>query len=282
MDDTRTLDVGAIRVTVLNAGNMALRLADEMAVPETEWRPRYADLFERRQTCPSLSVLIQREGATILVDAGDYRATVTADSPFYLPDYTPPSDIPAQPENAGVRPEDVTAVVLTHAHWDHFAGTTRQENGGYAPTYPRARYYLGADDWTDGELQSGLQDPASLEGRTLGVLSQRGLLELVSEPRVLADGIELRPAPGETPGHQIVRVHSEGQTLYVLGDLFHHPVEAEHPEWMVSWANPEAMLATRRRVISDALSENALLTAAHIDSVGRLERTGEGVRWQAV
>lgn len=282
MDDTRTLQVGAVRVIVLNGGNMALRLADEMAVPESQWRPQYADLFERRQTCPGSSVLIQHGDATILVDAGDYRATVTADSPFYLPDYTPPPAIPAQLESVGVWPEDVTAVVLTHAHWDHFAGTTRQESGGYIPTYPRAHYYLGASDWADAELQAGLQDPSSLEGRTLGVLSQRGVLELVSEPLMLADGIEVRPAPGETPGHQIVRIHSQGQTLYVLGDLFHHPVEVEHPDWMVSWANPEAMLTTRRRVLGDALAEDALLTAAHIDSIGRLERTADGVRWQAV
>lgn len=282
MEDVRTIPVGAARVTVLNAGNMALRLADELAVPETQWRPQYAELFERRGTCPSLSVLIEQRGVTVLVDAGDYRATVTADSPFYLPDYTPPPSLPDQLERLGVRPEQVTHVVITHAHWDHYAGTTRPEGGDYAPTFPHARYYLGAADWTDADLQAGLGDPASLAGRTLGLLHRRGQLELVSGPCLLAEGIEVRPAPGETPGHQIVRVQSQGQTLYVLGDLFHHQVEAEHPEWMVTWANPDTMLATRRRVIDDALAEDALLTAAHIASIGRLERNAEGLRWRAI
>lgn len=282
MADVRSIRVGAARVTVLNAGDMALRLADEMAVPEEQWRPRYEELFERRQTCPSLSVLIQHGDATVLVDANDYRATVGPDSPFRLPDYTPPPDIPAQLAQLGVLPAEVTHVVITHGHWDHFAGMTHSRDGDYVPTYPQAQHFFGAADWADSETQAGLSDPASLEGRTLGVLHTRGLLELVASPHMLVEGIDVLPAPGETPGHQVVRVQSGGETLYVLGDLFHHQVEVEHPEWMVTWADAATMLATRHRLIERALAENALLVAAHIASVGRLEMSSEGMRWQAV
>lgn len=282
MEDLSSIRVGAARVTVLNAGDLALRLADELAVPEEQWRPRYAELFERRQTCPSLSVLIQHAGAVVLVDANDYRATVGPDSPFRLPGYTPPPDLPTQLARLGVQTEDVRHVVITHGHWDHFAGVTRPADEGYVPTYPQARYYLGAADWSDAETQAGSSDPASLEGRTLGLLHAHGLLELVSEPCDLAEGIAVLPAPGETPGHQIVRVQSEGETLYVLGDLFHHQVEVEHPDWMVTWADAGAMLATRQRLMERARAENALLVAAHISSVGRLEPSGADMRWQAV
>lgn len=282
MADAQTVQAGAARVTLLNAGDMALRLADELAVPEEVWRPAYAALFERRQTCPSLSVLIELEGTRVLVDANDYRATVTADSPYALADYTPPPGIPEQLGQMGVRPEDIAHVVLTHAHWDHYAGTTQPAAGGYAPTYPRARYYLGAAEWEDAELRAGLGDPATLEGRTLGVLDAREMLERVAGPREIAEGITVLPAPGETPGHQIVRVRSRGETVYVLGDLFHAPVEVERPEWMVTWADAGTMLETRRRVLADALAESALLVAAHIFGVGRLERAGEGVRWRSV
>lgn len=282
MQDVRSIRVGTAQVTVLNAGDLALRLADELAVPEEEWRPQYAELFERRQTCPSLSVLIQQANATVLVDANDYRATVRPDSPYSLPDYTPPPDIPAQLTHLGLQPVQVTHVVITHSHWDHFAGVTHRTDGEYVPTYPQAQHYLGAADWADTEMQAGLSDPTSLEGRTLGVLHTRGLLELLTGPRTLAEGIDVLPAPGETPGHQVVRVRSEGETLYVLGDLFHHQVEVDHPEWMVTWADAATMLATRRRVMERARAENALLVAAHIASVGRLEPSGTGTHWQDV
>ena len=108
------------------------------------------------------------------------------------------------------------------------------------------------------------------------------MLELVAGPLTLAPGVEIIPAPGETPGHQIVRVQSDGQTLYILGDLVHSPVEIERPDWMVTWATRDEMLASRQRLYADALAENALLTAAHIATTGRLERAGSGLRWAPV
>lgn len=277
-----TVKVGAARVTLINAGMMRLRLADEFAVPETEWRPQYADAFDRPALFPSLSALIELGAARVLVDANDYRATVTPDSEYHVPGYAPPPTIAEQVASYGAQPEEVTHVVITHAHWDHYAGLTYPQDGAHVPTFPRARVYLGAADWEDAETQTSLADPASLEARTLGALERAGALEMVTGPVTLAPGIEILPAPGETPGHQIVRVQSEGQTLYVLGDLLHSEVEVERPEWMVTWATPETMRASRRRLLDDALTENALLTAAHIASLGRLERAGEGLRWSPV
>lgn len=282
MADVRTLRVGEARVSIINAGDMTLRLADEFAVSEEQWRPQYADLFDRPILCPSLSVLIQHAGATTLVDANDYRATVTADSEYYVPNYTPPPSIPDQLASLGVKPEDVDHLVITHAHWDHFAGMTQPRDGGYAPTFPHARAYLGAADWDYEEVRNGLADPSSVETRTLGLMRERGLLELLPGPRAIAPGVDALPSAGETPGHQIVRVRSGSETLYILGDLFHNEVEVEHPDWMVTWATPELMRASRRRLIDDALAENALLTAAHIASIGRLEQTATGMRWSAV
>jgi glyoxylase-like metal-dependent hydrolase (beta-lactamase superfamily II) len=282
MPDMTTVRVGDARVTLLNAGDMRLLLSQELEVPEALWRPQYADLFEQPDVCPSLSVYIEHQGDRVLVDANDYRATMTPDSQYALPDYTPPPPIPDQLANLGVQPEDITHMVITHAHWDHYAGATTPVDSGYAPTYPQARYYLGAADWTDAEMQTALQDSTSLEARTLSVLQERGMLHLVAGPEQIAEGIDILPAPGETPGHQIVRVRSAGETLYIVGDVFHHPIEVAHPDWMVGWADARVMLATRNWLLQEALDEQALLTAAHIATLGRITRAdGGGLRWSS-
>ncbi len=283
MQDVETLPIGAARVSILNAGDLRLRLADDMAVPESVWRPQYAEVFEAVGVCPSLSVYIELGAARVLVDIGDYRATVTPDSGYALTDYTPPPDIPTQLASLGVKPEDITHVVITHAHWDHYAGTTTPTaDGGYAPTFPHARYFLGAADWADTDLQAALGDKTSLESRTLGALHARGALHLVEGREQIAEGIEILPAPGETPGHEIVRVQSDGATLYVIGDLLHHAIEVEHPDWMVSWAEPVSMQATREWVMRDALADDAQIVAAHIAGAGRIERAESGLRWRGV
>jgi glyoxylase-like metal-dependent hydrolase (beta-lactamase superfamily II) len=280
MSENRTFSIGAAQVALLNAGGMSVRLADEYAVPEAVWRPSYADLFEQQSILPSLSVYVELHGVRVLVDANDYRATVTPDSEYALTNYTPPPSLPAQLASLGAQPEDIQHVVITHAHWDHYAGVTTPSGAGYAPTFPAARYYLGAADWRDADIQQALQEPTSLEARTLGALWNAGVLRPVEAPEQLADGIDILPAPGETPGHQVVRVQSKGETLFIIGDLLHHSIELAHPDWMVSWAQPETMRETRQWLFDEALASNAALIAAHIATVGRLERDGASLRWR--
>lgn len=280
MSQNATFAIGSAQVTLLNAGNMGVRLADEYAVPEEVWRPEYADLFERPSILPSLSVYVELHGVRVLVDVNDYRATVTPDSSYALKDYTPPPPLPAQLAALGAQPEDIQHVVITHAHWDHYAGVTAPTDTGSTPTFPRARYYLGAADWRDAEIQHALQEETSLEARTLGVLWSQGVLQLVEAQEQLTDGVDILPAPGETAGHQIVRIRSGDDTLFIVGDLLHHAIEVAHPDWMVTWADADTMRETRRWVLEDALTHNATLSAAHIATVGRIERDGDVLRWR--
>ena len=42
-----------------------------------------------------------------------------------------------------VTPEQITDVILTHLHFDHAGGATRQNDSGeFVPTFPNATYYL--------------------------------------------------------------------------------------------------------------------------------------------
>src|SRR3954451_12460656 len=47
---------------------------------------------------------------------------------------------------AGFTPDTVDTVVCTHLHLDHTGWNTRLVDGEWAPTFPRARYLLGAAD----------------------------------------------------------------------------------------------------------------------------------------
>jgi glyoxylase-like metal-dependent hydrolase (beta-lactamase superfamily II) len=175
-----------------------------------------------------------------------------------------------------VRPEDITHLVITHAHDDHFAGATERRGDAYEPRFPRARCYAGRADWVQ---NAALREPDSIEGRTLGVLQERGQLELVDGDLDLTPAVRIVAAPGETPGHVVVRVNSNGQTLYCLGDLYHHPVEVEQPSWVPHDRDRAAKMASRAALTEAALAENALLLVAHIPGFGRLRRTPTGVTW---
>ncbi len=274
----RTIPLGAATVTVINAGDMLLSLAEVSNVPESEWRPRYSSAFERPLPFPSQSIHVALPGASLLVDANNYALSVPPGSSYFPPGYQPPPDLLAQLMEIGVRPQDITHLVITHAHFDHYAGITTERDGKYVPSFPNARCYLGRADWEHPDTQQDLQDPASLDSHTFGVLHQHSLLELVEGNLELIPAVNIIAAPGESPGHQIVRVHSEGQTLYCLGDLYHHPSEVEQPTWMATWADPKSNLRSRRALVEAALAENALLVAAHMPP-GRLEQVASTLRF---
>jgi glyoxylase-like metal-dependent hydrolase (beta-lactamase superfamily II) len=279
-EHVHVVPLGAATVRVINVADLRLSLPEEMDVPESEWRPRYAAFFERPQRCPMQDVHIALPDLSLLVDASEYD--LEPDSEYALPDYVAPPGLLARLGDAGIQPEDVARVVITHSHFDHINGTTIERDGAFEPAFPYARYLIGREEWEDEDTQTALGDPTSLVSQTLAVLRERGQLELVEGDLNLGNGVRLIHAPGETQGHHIVRVESEGKVLYCLGDLFHHQVEVEQPQWTMSWADQERILASRRALIEAALAEDALLVAAHIPGVGRLERTDEGVRWAAV
>ena len=274
----RTIPLGDAAITIINVGDMMVDMGEELAVPESDWRPLYGSSLAVPRPFPSQCVHIALPGASILVDAGDYALAISLDSSFLPPGYTSPPGVVEQLLSRGIRPEDITHLIITHAHFDHYAGTTTQRAGSNVPRFPNARVFLGRADWHHPETQKDLRDPNSLDSRTFGVLHKLGLLELVDGDLDVTPQVRIIAAPGESPGHQLVRVRSQGQTLYCLGDLFHHPAEVEQPAWMVKWADASANLASRQSLIQAALQENALLVAAHMP-IGRVEGTLEHHRW---
>jgi glyoxylase-like metal-dependent hydrolase (beta-lactamase superfamily II) len=271
-DNPRSLQLGAATITLIDAGSLYVNLADWIPVPPEQQPPAYAAEFSHPIVVPVLCFHIALPGASILVDACHPESI--ADSKHAPAGYQPPPGMIAQLAAAGVQPQTVNHVVITHSHFDHYCGTTDQGQ----LCFPQARHYLGQADWAG--AQESLQQPDSQISQTLGVVHQAGRLELVDRPLELAEGVQIIPAPGETPGHQIVRVHSAGQTLYCLGDLYHHPIEVDYPEWRVHWAEPETTQRSRQALVEAALAEGALLLATHIATPGRLAQTKAGVTWK--
>jgi glyoxylase-like metal-dependent hydrolase (beta-lactamase superfamily II) len=274
----RQIVVGSARVAVINIGDLKFMLKDVIAVPESNWRQRYGALFEQKLSFPSQSVCVSIGGNSILIDAGEYSKFAAEGSEYTEKDYAPPPDLVTQLEASGVHAEEVDHVIITHAHYDHFAGVTTLKGEELVPTFPRARYYLGRGDWEWSELKSAMANQDSNEANTLGRIHKLGSLELVSEERDLVPGVRIIPAPGESPGHQIVKIQSEGKIAYCVGDLFHSRVEVENPGWMASWCDPVLNLRSRERLLESALPEHAVVIPAHMPP-GWIVRLDKGLSY---
>jgi glyoxylase-like metal-dependent hydrolase (beta-lactamase superfamily II) len=279
-DYVATHRVGAATVSAISdATGQSTILKMLVGVPPEVWR-REAEADENGDVRLGYNVAHVRIGdASILIDLGFDDPSPS--SHWHAPRHLRTPGTPAGLTSLGVEPGDVTHVLITHAHGDHIAGGSVERDSERVPRYPNARHYLNRRDWED---NSEREQAGSHAATHLATIDRFGLLELVDGEREIVPGVTMISAPGETPGHAIVRVESRGEVFYFLGDLFHHPCEVAHLDWVAEGRDAAAMRASRDKLVADALASDALLLPTHMlfPGFGRLERTADGVRWHAV
>ncbi|MDP1994478.1 MAG: MBL fold metallo-hydrolase, partial [Ignavibacteria bacterium] len=47
----------------------------------------------------------------------------------------------------GIEPSEITDVLLTHLHFDHTGGSTKEENGKLIPSFPNAKYFVAKENY---------------------------------------------------------------------------------------------------------------------------------------
>lgn len=88
----------------------------------------------RRTDIAMVYWLVRGNGHNILVDAGFYRPQFFVE--WKVADFQKPSEVLL---NAGLKPEEITDVIITHMHWDHADGFD---------LFPKARIWLQRDEYT--------------------------------------------------------------------------------------------------------------------------------------
>jgi len=123
--------------------------------------------------------LIRGGGHNILFDSGYHRDTFLK----YFPstEYIRPDEAV---KLAGVQPEEITDIVISHSHWDHLGGIDLFPKATVWIQKEEFRYYTG-DAWQPGGNHGGI-DPEDV--RQLVKLNTEGRLRLVD-----GDNIEIFP-----------------------------------------------------------------------------------------
>ena len=196
--------------------------------------------------------LIRGGGRNILFDSGFHRARWFKE--WTIKNYLQPDKAVAL---AGVKPEEITDVVISHAHWDHLGGIDLFPKATVWIQREEYRYYT-ADAWQPGGDHGGI-DPEDIQ--ELVRLNTAGRLRLIEGDDVeLFPGIRAYTGGRHTFASQYLRV--EGHPPFVLASdnvyLYRNMIEHK-PSATFSESDYPANLANQKRMIELAGSVDRVI-----------------------
>src|ERR1700710_2917354 len=183
---------------------------------------------------------------------------------------------------AGIKPSDIDAVVLSHAHIDHIGGIVDAEN---KPLFPNAQYYISQADfdfWTDEKkLGSALNDFVVHARKNL--MPVRDRLVFFKDGQEFLPGVTAMAAPGHTFGHHMFMVQSDGKSFAFLGDLTHHAILLlEKPRMEFSYdSDPKQAAESRVKMLGMLAANKIPVMSYHFawPGYGHVAKNGEGFRY---
>nr|WP_041757471.1 MBL fold metallo-hydrolase [Bradyrhizobium sp. ORS 278] len=225
---------------------------------------------------PISTYVVRLKGKTVLCDAGGGGQVQGFNSDSIFVSGRMLDNLKA----AGLRPQDIDTILISHFHPDHIFGLLRSDTD--TPVFPNAEVIVAAAEykfWTDPSLTGRL--PLSRQGlarRIQSVIpSWKNVLPMEGEDEVVP-GIRFVSVPGHTPGHTAFHLSSGQEQLMISGDTAYVPAFClRHPEWHGAYdQDGPAAEVSRRKLLDRIVADQMLICGSHFPwpGFGRLVRDG--------
>ncbi len=163
---------------------------------------------------------------------------------------------------AGVTPDDIDAVILTHLHTDHCAGAVRSEGDRFVPRFPNATVIASRREW-QAAMEPNERTAAVYIPERLQAIDDSGRLELIDTDTELFPGVRAVHTGGHSDGHLGLEIESGGQKVWYHADIYPTSAHLRTAYIPATDLYPLDTMAVKRALLPRIIGEQVVLAFDH-------------------
>ncbi|SET82232.1 Glyoxylase, beta-lactamase superfamily II [Oceanobacillus limi] len=273
------LQVGRATLTWLKGGvNFLDGGAMFGVVPKPLWSKKYPVNDKNQIELRTDPILLQVDGKNLLIDSGMGTGKLT-DKQKRNFGVLEESSIENSLSEIGLSINDIDIVLMTHLHFDHACGLTKEEEGSFIKAFPNSKIYTSAVEWQE------MRNPNIRSVNTYWEINWKPIVDQVEtfEKEIeILPGLKMIHTGGHSDGHCIL-VFEDGEDCFIhMADLM--PTHGHQNKlWALAYDDyPVISVHEKEKWMNVGYKKNAWYTFYHDAYYRAIQFNEQGEKMKAV
>jgi glyoxylase-like metal-dependent hydrolase (beta-lactamase superfamily II) len=280
--------IGDFQATVISDGYGQIPVGPILAMNASE--AELAPVLKANFMQPVIQIM----NNMLVVDTGRERILVDTGFGDKLgPSFGSFPGLEANQRRAGITPESIDLVVMSHGHLGHIGGLVTKTG---ALAFPKAQFVFVDTEWnywTGGRYESEVNSssmPDPFKKGTIGAARENlppvaDRSRFVKQGGEIPTGVDYVAAPGHSPSHASILFTSGKEQFMHMGDIAHNRVTSlQHPDWTPVFDYEPAQAIRSRTAILDRVATDRVTAMGYhfpFPAIGHVVQRDTAYHWEA-
>jgi glyoxylase-like metal-dependent hydrolase (beta-lactamase superfamily II) len=215
-DCMETLHLGNFTLTWLDGGVTHLDGGAMFGVvPKPLWSKKYPHNENNQIELRTDPILVQANGLNILIETGIGNGKLDEKRRRNY-GVTSESKVEDNLKQLGLSAADINYILMTHLHFDHASGLTKQDGAEMVPVFPNAKIITSQVEWEE------MRNPNIRSNNTYWKENWQAITNYVipfEGETEITPGIKMIHTGGHSDGHCIILIENGSEQLVHMADL---------------------------------------------------------------